>query len=227
MSNEGETDDTSEDEKFEIILGGQTTSSSVPPEINQLKYVCRQLNFETKTVIVRINDLIFERGAYPLSRFLDAIPPSMQQHLQKLVVLENRKWSVCTGMLFLLDEPWQNVLDYSRACSEFTVQVHLSWLKPKCISMMLFIAAMSLCTRRQIPIDATGSALPSFINVFNSWTDSGIPNIHVPSNVRFFPPDMDSEEGPYGSTRGCYRYPCIAPAGKDLEIIKHVVENGL
>jgi len=82
-------------------------------EINQLRHVCRQLEEETKNIVVYRNDLVFACGPLDLLNFLEEVPMTLHSYLREMTVWEHRPLLVRE---FIADPCWRLI---ARICEEY------------------------------------------------------------------------------------------------------------
>jgi hypothetical protein len=91
-------------------------------EINQLKYVCRQLRNETKNILVCGNKLVFGYGPRDLVDFLKTLPVPLCSLLREITVWEHRDLPVEN---FFGDKSWSMV---NRICTKHNaITIRMIW----------------------------------------------------------------------------------------------------
>lgn len=58
-------------------------------EVNQLKYVCRQLNTETKSLTLKVNEVIFGAGMAEIVLFFRECPSAMLEHSSVVTIMSS------------------------------------------------------------------------------------------------------------------------------------------
>ncbi|KAF1848579.1 uncharacterized protein K460DRAFT_415119 [Cucurbitaria berberidis CBS 394.84] len=169
------------------VIGGPVTLQ----EVNQLKYVCRQLKNETKTIIVG-TDLLFERGAYQFTKFLDVLPTPLFNHLESVTILENRHSN--GSVSFLHSKPWQTIVDLCRRNPTFTVRMRLPWLNANfllnshpALKIAFFIRLDSDFVQKVASLTS-----PTILNNLG-WTRN-CAFVDFPINIRISPLDEEFDE---------------------------------
>jgi hypothetical protein len=122
-------------------------------EVDQLKYVCRQLNHETKNFLLCANKLVFAKGPRDLLSFLEALPKTLHGCLRGVTVWEHRDLSEED---FFQDRWWCIIAGNCMKQDAFTVQMiwplllegtHPNWLGAE-LSIICRIAIFAVCARK-------------------------------------------------------------------------------
>jgi hypothetical protein len=93
-------------------------------ELNQLKYVCRQLRNETQGLVLRDSELMFEGGLGQLKNFLCTVPASLVSTLRPVSVIPS------FGNFHLLEDSsaCEYLKVFCRQNPTFSIRVRHSWL---------------------------------------------------------------------------------------------------
>lgn len=79
--------------KVDSEAGGRDIAEEDEPiiasaaEVNQLKYVCRQTRFETESLTMAINEVLFENGVNSFNDFTKACPAATLSKLRSVTIL--------------------------------------------------------------------------------------------------------------------------------------------
>jgi hypothetical protein len=127
-------------------------------EINQLKYVCRQLNHETKNLLLCANKLVFGYGPRDLLSFLEVLPKTLHDCLQEITIWEHRK---LLASKFHHDRWWCTIDNICKKQDAFTIRMiwpslvsraSMSWLGDRGDrdSITSRIALFTICARKDM-----------------------------------------------------------------------------
>lgn len=96
-------------------------------ELNQLKFVCRQLNVETKCVSMSINAIVFSKGIPDFIEFTTSFPKSVLNQISTVTIYHKQDYD---DHRFCMPSDRASLLEFCKQQPYTSVKLRHSWLDP-------------------------------------------------------------------------------------------------
>jgi hypothetical protein len=204
-------------------------------EVNQLKYVSRQLNNETRTLVITYSYPVFEQSVDEVVGFLKVLPVSLHSRLGTLSIQDHTPYSS-----ILKHKPvpvWADLVDLCKATPTIKVQVRLlgyDFQGILCEAIVLAIwarADQDLINKISTDAKYKQGVLNTLFRDERVGGYSDAQCLHLPPNVRLFPSVSELDEAAFLEYHGDLEG-LVLPGVKDrlqgwVPIARDMVENGV
>ncbi|EAT89347.1 hypothetical protein SNOG_02616 [Parastagonospora nodorum SN15] len=162
-------------------------------ELNQLKFVCRQLNVETKCVSTSINAIVFLKGIPDFIEFATACPKSVLNQISSVTIHHEQEYD---DHNFCEPSHGTSLLDFCKQQPYTSVELRHSWLdphEPDFFQRMIEFAIhfrndRGVVARVTASLNAQQYLIHRAVDIWYANTDISDRLKEYPRNLRAFPP---------------------------------------